>query len=416
MDGRGWRSFGRVLAGYALLTAVLPLLCAAAVQLPFVIYNSVALKRFSGPSTAANAVLALGNTVEAPAGGRDPGLPAGAMYYPVAYHRAMARTVGAYPVSMGEQMWEFFCAEPLAFCELQFRKALLFWDGREIPNNVSLEHDGFVSVVLRYLLPGRSVVLLTLALSGLFWFIPRLKQKEIKLWVIYGLVIAFWAAVTLFYMLSRFRAPVLPLLFVFGGGFADDAVERVRRAVGKMRRLAAGKLLIVILLAFGFAYSFYDSYRLYYEAAVNRFIRPDGIKLESGGEDVQFFDHGPAPFGGWTQIAAKPGMKLYKRFAGRGSEYGALYFSVSNVEKAHITFTCNGAYQTVDFPALLPGKSPRKGAVIPVQLIDGAVELEILNCSGGVEFIWDRQRDYGRSGLDGKVLPGDWVFRFGKRR
>ena len=32
MDGRGWKSFGRVLAGYVLLTAVLPLLCAAVVS------------------------------------------------------------------------------------------------------------------------------------------------------------------------------------------------------------------------------------------------------------------------------------------------------------------------------------------------------------------------------------------------
>ena len=32
MDRCGWKSFGRVLAGYALLTAVLPLLCAAAVS------------------------------------------------------------------------------------------------------------------------------------------------------------------------------------------------------------------------------------------------------------------------------------------------------------------------------------------------------------------------------------------------
>ena len=396
--------------------AALMLLCTVAIQLPFVIYNSAALKRFSGPSTAANAVLALGNTVEAPAGGRDPGMPAGAMYYPVAYHRAMARTTGAYPVSMGEQMWEFFTAEPLAFCELQFRKALLFWDGREIPNNVSLDHDGFTSTLLRYLLPGRSVVLLIFALSGVFWFIPRLKKKEIKLWVLYGFVICFWAAVTVFYMLSRFRAPVLPLLFIFGGGFVDDAVCRVRASSGKMRRLTIGKLLIVILLSFGFVCSFYDSYRVFYEAAVNRFIRPDGVRLDLGGEDIQFFDHGPAPFGGWTEIAGKPGMKLYKRFAVKTSEYGAFYFTVSNVEKSHITFTCNGVYQNIEIPALLPGKSPRKGVAIPVQLIDGAVEREILNCSGDVAFICDNQRDYGRSGLDGKILSGEWVFRFGKRR
>lgn len=395
---------------------LLTLFSVIVLQLPFVIHNSIALKRFSGPSTAADAVLALGNTVEAPAGGRDPGLPAGAMYYPVAYQRAMARASGAYPVSMGEQMWEFFCAEPLAFCELQFRKALLFWDGREIPNNVSLEHDGFASSLLRYLLPGRSVVLLTFALAGIFWFIPRLKRKEIKLLVLYGFVLCFYAAVTLFYMLSRFRAPVLPLLFIFGGGFVDEAACRIKESSGKMRRLTIGKLLITGLLAFGFVFSFYDSYRFYWEAAVNRFIRPDGIKLDQGGEDIHIFDYGPAPFGGWKEMAARPGMKLYKKFAGAGSENGLLYFSVSNVEKAHLTFTCNGSYHTVEFPELLPGKSPRKGAAVPIQLIDGALQLEVLSCSGNIAFICDTQRDYGRSALDGELMAAEWVFRFGRRR
>jgi hypothetical protein len=47
-----------------------------AVESPFIIYNSIQLGRLSGPSTAADAVLALGNTPEAPPGGRDPGLPA----------------------------------------------------------------------------------------------------------------------------------------------------------------------------------------------------------------------------------------------------------------------------------------------------------------------------------------------------
>lgn len=406
--GQNWKSVG--------IKALLMLLCIVVVQLPFIVYNSAALNRFSGPSTAANAVLALGNTVEAPAGGRDPGMPAGAMYYPVAYHRAMACTVGAFPVSMGEQMWEFFCDEPLAFCELQFRKALLFWDGREIPNNVSLEHDGFSSRLLRYLYPGRSVVLLTFALAGVFWFIPRLKQKELKLWMLYGFVICFWAAVTLFYMLSRFRAPVLPLLFIFGGGFVDEAYCRIKEVNGRMRRLTVGKLLIVLLVAFGFVFSFYDSYRSYWEAAVNRFIRPDGIKLDQGGSDIHIFDHGPAPFGGWKEIPAKAGMKLYKKFAGAGNENGLLYFSVSNVEKAHITFSCNGSYQTVEFPELRPGKSPRKGSVVPVQLFDGAVQMEILSCSGNVAFICDTQRDYGRSALNGEIMPAEWVFRFGRHR
>ena len=392
------------------------LACAIAVQLPFVIYNTAALGRFSGPSTAADVVLALGNTVEAPAGGREPGTPAGAMYYPVAYHRAVKLASGAYPVSMAQQMWEFFCDEPLAFLELQFRKALLFWDGREIPNNVSLQYDGFASYVIQFLLPGRSQVLLTVALLGFLWFIPRLKYGGVRLWTLYGFVIFFWGAVTLFYMLSRFRAPILPVLFIFGGAVIDDILSRLQVISGKERRLFCGKLLLLLLFSFGIVCSFYDSYRLFMEPAVNRWLRPDGIRLDKGGDDIHYFDHGPAPFGGWNQIAAKPGMKIFKKFARRGNEPGIFYFMLSNTQSSRIEINVNGVYFVLDFPELKPGKSPRRSAGVPVMLVDGTVQMEVLSCSGDVDLIFDNQRDYGRSALNGEIIAGEWVVRFGGMR
>jgi hypothetical protein len=33
-------------------------------------------------------------------------------------------------------------SEPLAFLELSFRKALLYWDAKEIPNNIAVEYNG----------------------------------------------------------------------------------------------------------------------------------------------------------------------------------------------------------------------------------------------------------------------------------
>ena len=49
-------------------------------------------------------------------------------------------------------------------------------------------------------------------------------------------------------------------------------------------------------------------------------------------------------------------------------------------------------------------------------LADGGVRIEIVSCQGDADFIFDTQRDYGRSALNGKVIPGEWVFRFGKAR
>jgi hypothetical protein len=115
--------------------------------------------------------LALGNSPEAPAGGREPDSTAGMMTYPESYHRMMANTSGINARSVGRQMWEWFCQDRAAFLELQFRKALLFWDGREIPNNVSLIYDGIgASAVLRYLPIGRNGLIFAIGAAGFIFF------------------------------------------------------------------------------------------------------------------------------------------------------------------------------------------------------------------------------------------------------
>ena len=190
------------------------------VQSPFILANSLHLKKFSGPSTAADAVLALGNTPEAPPGGRNPGLPAGPMEYPETYTDFMARSPER---SVPLQMLDFLQQEPAAFLELQFRKVLLFWTGDEIPNNVSLYGEGNASQVLALAIPGRSFVLLPLVLAGMLIFLPRLRQKR---WIwLYGLILIYWGATALFYDLSRFRAPILPAAFVFAGCFAERSIR-----------------------------------------------------------------------------------------------------------------------------------------------------------------------------------------------
>ena len=63
------------------------------------------------------------------------------MEYPPAFHLWMAE---AGEISVAEQILRWAEQEPLAFAELQFRKLLLFWDWRDIPNNVALYGEGEV--------------------------------------------------------------------------------------------------------------------------------------------------------------------------------------------------------------------------------------------------------------------------------
>lgn len=202
---------GRIAAAAGLFAAM-----ALLVQLPFALHNTRVTGKLSGPSTAADAVLALGNSPEAPAGGRDPELPAGPMEYPEAYGRMMNRAENG--IGVPAQMFEWMRREPAAFFELQLRKLLLFWDWREIPNNVSLLGPGGgaeSSLILRWLLPGRSLVLLPLGLAGFVLAAVRAyRRRDVRLWLLVYCAAAYWAATALFYILSRFRAPILPLVAV----------------------------------------------------------------------------------------------------------------------------------------------------------------------------------------------------------
>ena len=384
------------------------------VQLPFIIHNTRQNGRLTGASTAANAVLALGNTPEAPAGGREPDGTAGAMAYPEAYHRMMQNTTGNFAKSVPQQMWNWFCDDPLAFCELQFRKALLFWDGREIPNNVSLVFDGIsCSMVLRLLVIGRNRVIFGLGVAGLIFFLAEVfRKREAGLVMLYGFTLMFYVAVVVFYILSRFKAPVIPLLAIFAGGAIWRWIGMVKNSFGEERKRNVLKILLVIFSGFWFSCSAYDIYR-YCEPAVNRCIYPDGIILDMHGNNIQHFDYGPFPFGGWFCAELKSGSRIVKRFAAlRNAAYCNIGLMLRSSEPVEIILSANGIPYRFEFPAIPPDKNDRRMVPMQVPLYNGQLEIEVISVRGGeIWAIYDIQRDYGRSAFNGEMLNGEWVIR-----
>ena len=386
-----------------------------AVQLPFILRNSMNAGALRGPSTAADAVLALGNGVDAPAGGRNPGEAAGAMYYSESYRRMMANTKGEYARSVPAQMRDWLTADPWGFLELQFRKALLFWDGREIPNNVSLEYDGAAhSLILRFLLCGRNHILLTLGLAGMLWFIPTLRrERRDGLRLLYAFAVVFYLSVVMFYILSRFKAPLLPFLAIFGGGglCAWAAAWRQWRAT-KQWRPAAGAAAVLIASCWVCSRA-YDCYRAC-EAGIQRTIHPDGICLDLNGPNLMRFDHGPAPWGGWREVPLRFGMRIGKTFAVGVTAPVELQIMMRNSEAATVGMILNGNYREWPLPPPEPGRSERKFVILPAMLRNGRLELEVFKIQGGdVRVMLDAQRNYGRSTLNGVPAEGEWVIRVG---
>jgi hypothetical protein len=363
------------------------------IQLPFILHNTRARGTLTGPSTAANAVLALGNTPEAPPGGRNAGLPAGPMEYPQSFHDYMARTTQG--VSLPRQMFEWMCREPGAFFELQFRKLLLFWDGRELPNNVSLYGEGKHSLLLKLLLPGRSYVLLTCALAGMFLFASSLCRSHLKRRsYLYGFVLIYWGAIAVFYILSRFRAPILPLTAVFAGAFLSALYQRWK----KWERQQKFKVVFCGVAGLFLTTGAYDYYANNLEPAMMRFCRPNGTFVKGG-----VLDNGPFTCGAWMPAPLKEGTKLQKRFA-VGNKNGKVKWQLFS-EGGSFVFSVNGKEMTQELPG--DGKNIFVEFEAPSHF-----EIEVISAPANTFAVYDARRDYGRSELNGEKVSGEWVMRF----
>ena len=383
---------------FSLIAAVMVFL---AVESPFIIYNSIQLGRLSGPSTAADAVLALGNTPEAPPGGRDPGLPAGPMEYPQAYHLWMA---DCDQVPVWKKILNYLAEEPAAYLELTFRKVLLFWDSREIPNNVALAGEGSTSRLLSIMLPPG--IIIALGLAGMLLMMKKLRKSALL--ALYITVIFYWGATAAFYNLSRFRAPILPLIAVFAGIFAAEIIKHSQRDNWKFIRTYG----VLALLIGGFiTFGAYEFYRTVLEKNILSIVRPSGTRLAlPDGRFVQFY-HGPMTFGGWNFMELKNGDLVSVKFpAALNTTPGKkeIELSVQSTQAGILALNVSGTPVNLNFSSVDFRKIP---VVLPDDFSGDTVNIKVVFNSAQAGFIADTQRNYNASSVNQQPLNGEIVIR-----
>ncbi|OVE81457.1 hypothetical protein BVY04_03200, partial [bacterium M21] len=295
------------------LNLVLCAICWYLPQLPFAIVNYRATGAWVGPSTAGANVLALGNTPESPPGGREP-YDAGAMAYPESCGAWVAadKADGDSRVSIHRSMLNWFRREPLAYVELKARMFILFWNRMEVPNNISILTRGQP-------IPGRLIhlpflldfwLLGSLGVAGLLFALIRSRRSPSVLLAV-GCTLVYSLSIVLFYVLARFRVPILPLVCGFAA-YTVMLLWRQRKELLRPRRplLIHGGILVASIL---FVVIGYDAYRFGWESTVMRVARPNGVQVELPGKRL-IKDHGPFQFGGWVP---EPGSsEIDKYFAG----------------------------------------------------------------------------------------------------
>lgn len=144
--------------------------------------------------------------------------------------------------------WEFIRSEPLAYVQLLLRKSYLFWRGDEIRRNLDLYFARRDSLILSALLWKYGLafpfgLVSPLALIGLiaFWRDPVGRTPRGRLLLLFTLTYA--VSVVAFFITSRYRLPVIPLLLLFAGFGLHTCLFSVRR----IKPLLA--LVILLLLA-----------------------------------------------------------------------------------------------------------------------------------------------------------------------
>jgi len=442
---KGKNSFSIILKES--LPLVLFLLMVIIPQIPFAVENTRIKGKISGPSTAAGAVLSLGNTPESPPGGRDAGTGPGPMEYP---ETCRAWTGNAEKISVPKRIWEWFYREPLAFCELQFRKMLLFWDYREIPNNIAIEHHGLKSptLLLTGLIPVDSVMtprgkmafihnniipstiaLLVFSLAGMFMLILQLLKISFRKvnanvaplrvkvflrnlyryicghsgqFLIFYFIIAYWLGTAAFYILARFRLPLYPLLAVFAGA----CLNQLFITLSQKKKILP--ILFFIAISFVFINFGYDFYRYKLEAGVMRVVRPNGV-VSPLDDKLLIMDNGPFSFGSWQTVELKENVPIIKKFslpevAGDFQQAKLFIDLIWNVPGSAVLEINGKKYffeekkpvkKTYEFKIPLDKK-------MQITILPGKLDCRLFA-------ICDFQRDYMRSTVNGKNQGGEFV-------
>ena len=376
-------------------------------QLPFIIYNSIKCGKLSGASTASAAVLALGNTPEAPAGGRNYFDGNGPMEYPESYEVFMARDKER---SVPLQIMDYFFDKPLEYIELSFRKVLLFWSWGEIPNNVSYYEGLEKSIILRYNILGNSFIIMVLGISGILLMLKKMfKERNYPLLMLLLTIIFYQLSIAFFYNLSRFRAPILADMADFSGIFVLKFIDGVK----DKKQL---KYLLLSLLGGVYAVFFaYSYYQRYYEASIMQFVRPDGTTIETLNDAEKcIFDYGPRSFGDWMGFTWERGKKVAKKFqVANPAQKGKLKFKLDSLgNRGTAIIKINDKIHRFNI-----AESNEGYFTVPIQLRNGIVTMELIEFFGNpnsneVDLSLDNQRFYSRSEYNGEVMPFEWIMRF----
>lgn len=140
---------------------------------------------------------------------------------------------------------EFLFGHPREAAALLLKKFVLFWNSYELPNNKDVYYFARMSLVFRSLAWLSFGVIAPLGVLGAIVSLRR-RRPEASLLALFAL--AHMVGVVLFFVCSRFRIPVVPIVIVFAASGLLWLWDRARAA--DLRRLLGGAAVVALAVAF----------------------------------------------------------------------------------------------------------------------------------------------------------------------
>jgi tetratricopeptide (TPR) repeat protein len=126
--------------------------------------------------------------------------------------------------------FDFILTSPLRWIGLMANKVVYFWKGFEIPNDKNFYFYRDFSSLFNLLLT-KSPLYLPFGLIGPFSILGMAVglKKWKKYLLVYLFVLSYTISVVIFFVCSRFRMPVIPLLIMFGSFFVWWLVDKIKK-------------------------------------------------------------------------------------------------------------------------------------------------------------------------------------------
>lgn len=166
--------------------------------------------------------------------------------------RAVAETAVGRPLTAAEvsdywgyEAWKHMRANPGFASMMMFRKLVLFWNDYEVPDNLNMYLIERWSWVLRLPLVGVGLMTALAVLGAVVWF-----RRKTDVRILVGVTALYCGTVVAFFVFSRYRIQIVPVLVVLAAAAILWLEQQVRAA--QWPKLAGGVAVVGLTALFCF--------------------------------------------------------------------------------------------------------------------------------------------------------------------